>query len=153
MERAHLSIAAHGYRYKADALLSLKKAHETFSDEQAPIWIDHNKANLALNDGMTHYHLGCYKEALDSFSQTKVMGQDEVGRVEILIDEVMAEISRDDQSRDMEWCIDRWTQGIKDAKSVQSQQHVNEAIQAYATMCAVWPGEKRIQDLREYIVD
>jgi hypothetical protein len=52
----------------------------------------------------------------------------------------------------MQWCIDRWTQSIKDAKAVQSQQHTNEAIQTYMAMRAVWPGEKQIKDLREYIV-
>jgi tetratricopeptide (TPR) repeat protein len=137
---------------KEDALLSLKKAHHTFSSEQAPIWIDHNQANLILNDGMAHYHLGLYKEALDSFAQTKHIQQDEVGRVEIFIDEVMTEVSRDDQPRDMMLCIDYWIQGIQKAKVLQSQQHINEAIHAYTAMCAAWPGEKQVKDLREHII-
>jgi transcriptional regulator with XRE-family HTH domain len=137
---------------KEDALLSLKQAHNTFSDEQTPIWIYHNQANLILNDGMAHYHLGLYKEALDSFAQTRYIRQDEVGRVEIFIDEVMTEVSRDDQPRDMMWCIDRWIQGIQGAKVLQSQQHINEAIQAYTAMCIAWPGEKQVKNLCEHIV-
>jgi transcriptional regulator with XRE-family HTH domain len=140
---------------KEDALLSLKKAHNTFSDEQAPIWIDHNQANLVFMDGRTHYHLGLYKEALDSFAQTRDMRdyKSEAGRVEIFIHEVMAEVSRDDQPRDMQWCIDRWTQGIQGAKELQSQQLIDEAIQAYTAMCIAWLGEKQVKNLREYIVD
>jgi transcriptional regulator with XRE-family HTH domain len=141
---------------KEDALLSLRKAHTTFfspaADEQAPILIDHNQTNVVYMDGMTHYHLGLYKEALDSLAQTGYHMHSEENRVEVLIDEVMTEVSRNDQPRDMQWCIDRWTQGMQGAKALQSQQRINEAIQAYTAMCAAWPGEKRLKDLREYIV-
>ncbi len=138
---------------KEDALLALKKAHTTFSDEQAPIWIDHNQANLVVNDGMAHYHLGLHQSAIDSFTQmSAIPTRSEANYVEALIGQVMAEVSRDDQPRDMQWCIDCWTQGIQRAKALQSQQRINEAIQAYTAMCAAWPGEKQVKNLREYIV-
>jgi transcriptional regulator with XRE-family HTH domain len=143
---------AHNGRREA-ALLSLKKAHKTFSHEQAPIWIDHNQANLVLNDGMAHYHLGLYQNAIDSLAQiSSIPTRSESISVEALIDQVMAEMSRDDQARDMQWCIDRWIQGFQGAKVLQSQQRINEAIQAYTAMCAAWPGEKQVKDLRAYIV-
>jgi hypothetical protein len=64
----------------------------------------------------------------------------------------MTEVSRDDQPRDMEWCIDHWIESVKGAKLLQSQKCINQAVQIYTAMCAVWPGEKRVKDLREYIV-
>jgi transcriptional regulator with XRE-family HTH domain len=140
---------------KQDALSALRKAHTTFfaqpALESVPIWIDHNEANLMLNDGMTHYHLGLQKEALNSFAQTKKVQQDNIGRIEILIDEVTAELERNDQSRDMEFCIDRWTEGIEGAKTLQSNQRFNEAVIAYTVMRVVWPGDRRIMQLRELI--
>ena len=151
---------AYDGRQKEDALHALKKAHTTFfasSDETVPIWIDHNVGNLLINDGETHMHLSMYKESIDSFGQINAQYAGDAtisltGRINALIKQVAAEVSRDDQPRDMQWCIDRWTQGIKDAKSVQSQQHINEAIQTYTAMCAAWPGEKQVKNLREYIL-
>ncbi len=141
---------------KQDAFISLKKAHTMFfnrpNDEQASIWIDHNQANLILNDGMTHYYLDMHKEALDSFEQTKKIQQDDIGRVEILVDEVMAEISRDDKPRDMEWSIMQWTQAIQGAKTLRSDQWFKEATTAYKAMRVAWPGEQRIKELREHII-
>ncbi len=140
---------------KQDAFISLKKAHTMFfnrpNDEQASIWIDHNQANLILNDGMTHYYLDMHKEALDSFEQTKKIQQDDIGRVEILVDEVMTEISRDDKPRDMEWSITQWTQAIQGAKTLRSDQWFKESTTAYKAMRAVWPREQRIKELRDHI--
>ena len=146
---------------KEDALHILKKAHKAFferpADEQVPIWIDHNIGNLLINDGKTYMHLGLHKEAMGSLEQIRTQyAQDTTisftGRIDALITQVMVEVSRDDKPRDLQWCIDQWTKGIQEAKAVQSQQHFNEAVQAYAAMCAAWPGEKRVKDLREYIV-
>ena len=142
---------------KQDALTSLKKAHTTFfaqpPNESIPIWIDHDKANLTLADGMTHYHLDMHKEALDSFSQVQKIEQDNLTtQYEIMLDEVLTEVSRSDKPRDMEFCIDRWTQGIEGAKTLQSNQRYNEATQAYIAMRAIWPGEKRIRELRDLVV-
>ncbi len=96
------------HQQKQDALTSLKKAHATFftqtEDEEVPLWIDHSVGNLLLNDGLTHAHLGLYKSAVDSFGQIdKSYAQDETipfgCRVEIQIEQVIAEVSRDDQQR------------------------------------------------------
>lgn len=142
---------------KQQAMISLNKAHTTFfsqsAQELSPIWIDHNNANLLLNDGMAHAHLGLQKEALDSLAQLERLAtKSETIRVETFIDQVMAEISRDDQPRDMEWCIEQWKKGIEGAHALQSEQRFNEAIAAYTAMRAAWPAEKCIKDLRELIV-
>lgn len=146
---------------KEDALLSLKKAHTTFftrsTPETVPIWVDHSIGNLLDNSGLTHFHLGLYKEAIDSFTQIHEHYAYDTTipmscRVTTLIEQVMVEVSRDDKPRDMEQCLDLWMKGIDGTKTLQSKQRFNEALIAHAAMCAAWPGEKRIKDLREYVV-
>ena len=151
--------AYHGQ--KQDALTSLKKAHATFfeqpSTEKVPLWIDHSIGNLLLNDGLAHGHLGLYREAVDSFEQIQADHANDMTiplgcRIEALIEQATAEVSRDDQPRDMEKCIALWTQGIEGAKVLQSNQKFSDALMAYAAMRAAWPGEMRIKQLRELTV-
>ncbi|HLG63377.1 MAG TPA: helix-turn-helix transcriptional regulator [Ktedonosporobacter sp.] len=157
--RSHIYVGLATYQarngQKQEALRSLGQAHAAFfaqpPDEPAPIWINHDKANLILYDGITHLHLGMQKEALDSFAQIQLTASNhEINRVEALLNQVVAEVSRVD-SRDMEYCIDHWIQGIEGAKALRSEQRFTEAIQAYTALCAVWPSEPRIKELRAYI--
>ncbi len=147
--------------HKEDALRSLQKAHTTFfaqsDSEEVPVWIDHNIGNLLLNDGSTHAHLGLYKEAVDALAQIETRYTDDVTiqftcRIEAVLDSVTTEVSRNDGKRDMQHCILLWKQGIEGAKTLQSDKKFNDAIQAYKTMQAVWPGEKHVRNLREYII-
>jgi transcriptional regulator with XRE-family HTH domain len=143
---------------KIDAFSSLKKAHTTFLaqdlHDDMPICVDHHVGNLLENDGLTHYYLGFYKEAIDSFSQHHM--QDVTVSLScqntVLIERAMVEVSRSDQPRDMEKCISLWTQGIMGATTLKSNRQFNETVQVYNTMCAVWPAEKRIKELRDLIV-
>jgi transcriptional regulator with XRE-family HTH domain len=143
---------------KQEALRSLGKAHTTFfaeDDETIPIWVDHTIGNVLINDGQAHMHLGEYREALDSYAQIHASNDPAIPmecRVETFIDQAMAEVSRDDQARDMERCIAYWTKGIEGARALQSNQRMNEAIAAYHAMRVAWPGERRIKELREHIV-
>ncbi|HZO73587.1 MAG TPA: hypothetical protein VFB60_15410 [Ktedonobacteraceae bacterium] len=75
-----------------------------------PLWIDHSIGNLLLNDGLTHAHLGLYREAVDSFDQIQGDYANDVTtpltcRVEALIEQITVEVSRDDQPRDMEMLL------------------------------------------------
>lgn len=143
---------------KQDALASLKKAHAAFFDQSSrepdPVWIDnHSRANLVLNDGLTYMYLGMGQEAFDSFGQiTRSFADSEVIRVEAMINQVMAEVQRDDKPRSMEVCIDLWVSGMQGAIALQSEQWFNEARMAYTAMCAAWPSEQRIKKLREQII-
>jgi transcriptional regulator with XRE-family HTH domain len=139
-----------------DALDSLGKAHTAFfahpANEPVPIWIDnHSQANLVLNDGFTHLFLDKGKEAFDSFQQVTKQADSEVIRVEATVNQVMAEVNRDDQTRNMDACINLWTSGMQGAISLQSEQWFNEARVAYAALRAAWPKEQRVKDLREQI--
>ncbi len=159
LARSHIFVGLATYQarngQKQEALRSLGKAHSAFfaqlPDEPAPIWVDHSKDNLILYDGMAHLHMGMQKKAIDSFSQIQLTPSNyEINRVEALLGQVVAEVSRAD-GRDMEYCIGHWVQGIEGAKVLRSEQRFTEAIQAYTALCAAWPAERRIKDLRAYI--
>ncbi len=146
---------------KQDALRSLEKAHATFfaqSDNTAmPIWVDHNLGNLLSNDGQAHLHLNLYKQAAVSFAQIHESTAGETAifassRMASFINQVMAEVSRDDQPRDMERCVECWKKGLEGAKILQSTLLLGQALQAYQAMCAAWPGERRIKELRDLII-
>ncbi len=112
---------------KRTKLFFAQPAHEL-----AAIWIDHNQANLLLNDGLAHFHLGMQKEALDSFQKIDALPtKSELIRVETIIDGVLAELQREDKTQNMEWCIDRWSTGIEGAKALQSEQRFSEALTAF----------------------
>ncbi len=137
-----------------NALTSIGKAHEALErskKEMKPIWVDHSPVNLLLNDGVAQLHLGLFAEAIASFEKTNELPRGGIGDAEILINEVMAEVQREDQ-RDMEWCMNRWTRGITKAVALQSDQWYNEACTAYMAMRAAWPTEQRIKELRDHIV-
>jgi transcriptional regulator with XRE-family HTH domain len=149
------------YHGNKDALSSLKKAHQAFfaqsSDETVPVWIDHSIGNLIVYDGETHTHLGLYKEAVDSFTQiSERYAQDAAipltNRIGAMNHWLVAELSRDDQPRDLERCLDLWTRALEGAKTLQSNIHFNRATQAFIAMRAAWPGESRIKQLREQLV-
>ena len=142
------------HQQKDAALTSLGKAQETFfaqsTQEETPIWIDHSHANLLINTSEAQRSLGLYQDSLYALMQTKSISQDDVGRVEVLFDEVMTEVERDDQPRDMERCMTTWIRGIEQAKQLQSEQHYADALAAYTALRVAWPTEQRVKDLRAY---
>jgi transcriptional regulator with XRE-family HTH domain len=147
-----------GAKYKQDALTSLGQAQTAFdaameNKEIAPIWIGYDEGNLLLNGGLAYHHLGMSQKAIDSFAMIdNLTDSQETCRVESFIDQVMAEVNREDRSPDLTFCIDRWKQGIQGAIAMHSEEKFTLSIQVYATMRAVWRGEQRIKDLHDYIV-
>ena len=146
--------AYHGQ--KQEALSSLGKAHETFfaqsPDEPVPVWVYHNQGVLVLNDGDTHRYLGMHAEAVDSFAQIRTCAdKSELTHTEALLREVTTEVNRDDQPRDMERCIDLWTQGAQRALALKSKQRQKEVLLVYTAIRAAWPSEQRIKDLRDVL--
>ena len=112
-------------------------------------------AHLLLADGLTHYHLGQYDEALASFAQVidletltpKIPVPAERVRFEIINYQALASLKRPE--KDMELSTKLWNAGLQGAKALHSEQRLNEALSAYDIMQALWPTEKRISDLRE----
>jgi transcriptional regulator with XRE-family HTH domain len=150
-------LAHTGPKYKQDALTSIGQAQTAFdaameNEETSPIWIGYDEGNLLLNSGLAYHHLGMSQRAIDSFARIdRLPVVHETNRVGSFIHQVVAEVNREDRPPDMAFCIDRWKQGIQGAIAMHSGQVFNEATQVYATMRAVWRGEQRIKNLRDYI--
>jgi transcriptional regulator with XRE-family HTH domain/tetratricopeptide (TPR) repeat protein len=144
-----------------EAMRSIGMARDTFYaakvDDAIPIWIDHSIGNQLNNEGSTFLNLGSYKKALISLQQIDMQYANDTSiplscRVASTFDMVMVEVSRDDQARDMQFCIDTWMKGMQGAKILQSKLRFSEAVQAYQAMRAAWPGESRIRELRDLII-
>lgn len=143
---------------KQNALRSYGQAYTTFfadaSNQEKPVWypVNNSEANLLLIDGLVHFYLGDFKEACDSFVKVRKLEKiSQTMLVESYIDQVLAEVQRED-TRDMNLCIDSWTQVVQGAVEMQSERWFNEARSAYAAMRAAWPKEPRIKELRGQIV-
>ena len=134
--------------------MELSKLAQAHSSNDIPIWLNHNQADLLIHDGLTHYYLGLQQGARDSFEQISALrdGVRETIRVEALLNQTLAELQREDQPRDMDYCISRWEEGLAGTLALKSQQRFNEARTIYTAMCAVWPGEPRVKSLREQLI-
>jgi transcriptional regulator with XRE-family HTH domain/tetratricopeptide (TPR) repeat protein len=148
------------YNKDQEALTSLRLAHHHFAevqpDTQQIVYIDFFRSSLILEDGMAYAQLGRYDIAFNSFEQivdpqsltTKIPVAERV-RVEVLNNQVLALLKS--KQRDMDQAIRLWKAGIQGAIALRSEQRFNEACTAYEVMLGLWPGEKRIKDLRALI--
>jgi hypothetical protein len=146
---------------KDEAEASLRQAHTTFfaqpKGESAPIWIDHSIGGLLLNDGRMHMHLGLHKEAILAFDQVEKDYANDTSiafacRISVMIDQIIAELTRTDKPRNMDWCTTNWTKALNDARALGSRSKETKVAQVYTTMLALWPGEKDVADLRDLLI-
>ena len=135
----------------------LRKAARVFPVGEYETYGGFGQSELVLNDGMTHYHWGDYDKALDSLGQlidadtlTLKMSLPERMRLEAL--NFMTLSSLKSKDRDMERIIHIWTEAITGAEALHSEQRFNEARYIHDLFEVIWPGEKRIAELREYVV-
>ncbi|WP_069802613.1 helix-turn-helix transcriptional regulator [Thermogemmatispora onikobensis] len=142
---------------KDEALRFLKQAYEAFfaQTEPVPTWVDFILSDLLLDDAYMHRELGLSQEALAACEQIEQHYQQgtvtPLGRAEALLLAVLIEASRDDQPRRLDWCLEKWQAGLAGARQLQSQQRLAEARQAYIALCAAFPGEQRLRELRELL--
>ena len=141
------------------AVSSLRLAQESFfassvDDPALTLDVDLGYAQLMRNDGLAYYYTGQYQEALHAFAQ--VIDPNDLSpkvpmavrtRVEILTNQTMAALKS--PTRDREQTIKCWTASMQGAITLQSQQRFDEACLAYEVMAGVWPGDKRITEMRE----
>lgn len=140
---------------KQEALDALKLMHTTYQTQpsNAPHWMAHSWGNIVHKDGLTHYFLGNYKPALASLhSLQKLNAHTMTESIEHLLDRCRAEVSRDDQPRDMELCVDLCLRGIIGAKELRSEQRFKEALRTYDMLRVAWPSEPRVKELRDLLV-
>ncbi len=136
-----------------DALVSLDRAHKAFahpSMKDGPSYAAGDEFEMILWDGLTHYHLGQYKESLNSFLEIDGLQPKkpiaERIRIEFLNNQALIELRR--KERDMELAMAYWKAGIQGAVALKSERRYSEAYEVYRTMQAVWPEEKSIAELR-----
>ena len=145
-------------RRKEEALESLQRAHEAFSDSSAgrlDLGTDYNIAHLLMDDGLVHYHLKQYAEASAAFAQAvnpetllpTIPIPSERTRVQIVNHQALVALKQ--PQKDREHIIHIWTAGIQGAKALRSEQRFNEAMTAYHMMQALWPDEPVIEDLED----
>jgi tetratricopeptide (TPR) repeat protein len=151
--------ALHGR--KDEALLALDQAHDTFvaspsEDMMISSLMAYDLAHLLMDDGLTHYHLREYDAALEAFAKVidpetlalKVSGVAERVRIEIINHQALASLKR--ANKDMELSIKLWIVGMQGAMALRSEQRFGEALSAYDMMEALWSGERRIMELRDF---
>ena len=139
---------------KQPALSSLGLAHEHFvvsSNDEPSCHIDYSAAGLAKSDGLVHAYLGMQSEALDSLSQVTASSS-AMMRTRVLAynNQVLALLKLPE--KDMEHIISTWIAAMQGATTLRSEQRWQEAMENYSIMQALWPGERRIEELRDLAV-
>jgi transcriptional regulator with XRE-family HTH domain len=146
---------------KDDAETSLKQARVAFETqsqgESAPIWINYSIGDLLLTGGKVQMHLGLYKDAINLFKQVENDHANDPStpfatRIEVTINQIIAELSRNDQARNMDWCIKSWKKSLNHARVLASTRKLNRVAEAHTAMQAAWPGETDVIELRDLLM-
>jgi transcriptional regulator with XRE-family HTH domain len=146
---------------KDDAEISLKQAHAAFEaqpqGESAPIWVNFSIGDLHLNSGKVQMHFGLYKDAIALFQKVDTDYAHDAStpfatRIEVIINQIIAEASRNDQSPNMDWCITNWKRSLNHARALQSTRKENRVAEAHAAMLRLWPEEKDVTDLGVHLI-
>jgi hypothetical protein len=123
-------------------------------DIQHPEYIEYNKGGLLLDTAIVYSHQGNSAKAIEVLSQivdpqtfTRKTSRTEMGRIEAINAMTMASLRA--KEKNMDQSIHFWKAGIQAAKALRSELRFNEAVAAYEIMESIWPGEKRITDLRD----
>lgn len=142
--------------YDDEAKRSMKKAYRYFGaqpdpDDPTATMLGYDAPDTLRWEGLAWSHLGDHGAALDSFEQVagKPEGIAERIRVELLCNQLNSQLRR--KERDLEECIALWRDAITGAKELQSERRYSEALELYEKMECVFPGEKRIADLKPLI--
>ncbi len=134
-----------------DAISSARRTYEMQAHD-APKWAAHSEGNLIHNEAISAYYLGKHGQAAGSMQKLRLMPAHSMSEVsEYRFDTVRVEVMRDDQPRNIELCIEQWTQGVQEARALQSKQRQLEARQTYAMLRAAWPQEQAIKDLKSLL--
>jgi transcriptional regulator with XRE-family HTH domain len=106
--------------------------------------------------GLTYVYQGNSKAALQLLSDIidpdtlEDKRPERYGRMQVYHTMILAMLRSKD--RDMDKVIQLWLTAITKAKSLQSEQGFDDALQSYELMKIVWPGETRIEELQNHLV-
>jgi transcriptional regulator with XRE-family HTH domain/tetratricopeptide (TPR) repeat protein len=145
-----------------EAIVDIHNAKKAFftpklsEDDAAATVADFNYSQHIVEDGLTWYYLGQYEKALEVFASAidlttlnpKVPVASVRVRIEIINNETLASLKS--PKKDMDLSLRLWKAGIQGAVNLRSEQRFGEALTAYDIMQALWPGDKRIKELRDF---
>jgi tetratricopeptide (TPR) repeat protein/transcriptional regulator with XRE-family HTH domain len=135
------------------ALSSLKQALNLFDPTVLPpAHIQFSHEIMEFNCGRVYRDTGKYAEAAKSLNQAMTASDaSALGKIQDSIACAGIEACRNDQTRNMQLCIDLWTQGITGARELDSQLFIQEARECYPLLCAAWPREQEVEKLRRHL--
>lgn len=120
-------------------------------------FIDFKRSTMFLNVGRAYCYHGNQEKALEWFERRIDCGtleskitQSELGRVETLNLMIMAALKG--KYRDLEQILYWWMHSLQGAIALRSEQRFAEVMANYDFMEIAWPGERRVTDMREYVL-
>lgn len=136
--------------------IALGKA-STADPEESFALMTSKRSTLLLEAGWTYCYYGEPAKAMEKLekrvdSETlkpRLIQTSNQGQVETI--NVMTFSLLRMKDRDMEKAIHLWVAGIEGAKALKNEQRFSEALTNYELMQAIWPGERRIHDLRAHL--
>lgn len=137
---------------------SLRRARQAFFSTSAfDTYMKHDQANFLTDDGVTHLFLAQPEVAIQTFAQI-IKLDDLTPRIPLtrrfhpeVVNNLTLALLKVPQ-KDMEKAIFCWQTGLREAQELRSEQRFKESINLQALLEMVWPGEKRIIELRDCVV-
>jgi tetratricopeptide (TPR) repeat protein len=156
--------------YSAQAVLEAKTGKKPETTLQLAHTALHEAANenyyvfsegiipeLIGNESLAYYHARKYAQATDTFRQL-INSEDLTAKLP-LSGKAYAEMlnfmtlaSLKNPQKDREVSLRLWDAAIQGARKLQSRQRFEEVRAAYDLMDTLWPGEKVIEDRREFVM-
>lgn len=112
----------------------------------------YTESNLIAISANVHQHCGLWQESTNLWEESIAVSDISVdGSIQARINYAKAEVSRDDQDRDMALCVKLLSEAITGAKELGSKHYQQEARKCYDLLRAAWPREQAIKTLgRDY---
>ncbi len=137
-----------------DTALGIATESDTGGDEhtafmmfsQSQQWLEAANVCCAKGDPSQTMHWLGKRIDPETLAARSDVAQSERGRIETI--NVMTRALLQSKDRDMERIISVWTAGMQGAKALKDEMLYNEAMTNFEGMQIVWPGEKRITELR-----
>lgn len=133
------------------------KATEADPGNACASFLEFRQSILFLEMGTAYCYQGNRAKAMEWFEKRidpetlePRIAQSELWRVETI--NLMTLTSLRGKHRDMEQTLYWWLHGLQGSLALRSEQRFAEALANYEFMEVVWPGEKRIADIRRYIM-
>jgi tetratricopeptide (TPR) repeat protein/DNA-binding XRE family transcriptional regulator len=155
--RVYSSLAIMQARNGQSPEKALGKVIETDPGNISVSFLDFKRSILFLEVGAAYCYQGnqakameWFEKRIDSETLKPRITQSELGRVETL--NLMTLTSLRGKHRDMEQTLYWWMNSVQGAIALHSEQRFAEVLANYEFMEIAWPGERRVTDMREYVV-